>query len=266
LWSSSERSIIEKIENRLKFRLSDVCESFQGIITGSDRAFVVDSTVIEKYGIEKQLLKRWIKGSCVKKYRVDISSLYIIYSDMIDDISNFDGAISYIQNYRDRLEKRRECIKGIRQWYQLQWGRKSSLFDMTKIIFPYKSSSNRFAVDTGSYSSADVYGMYIKNRYKDKLSNEFLCGILNSRLYEFYFKSFAKKLGEDLYDYYPNTVMRLMVPCIDDTYIKEMAEYIIKRGEQGKAQDIMDDIDKYLYDIFELTLSEIEMVEKGLKL
>jgi adenine-specific DNA-methyltransferase len=43
-------------------------------------------------------------------------------------------------------------------------------------------------------------------------SYEYLLGLLNSSIYEFYIKSMAKKLGDDLYDYYPNKIMTLRIP------------------------------------------------------
>jgi adenine-specific DNA-methyltransferase len=252
--------IINKIEESLTMRLSSVCNSFQGVITGCDKAFIVNRQIIEEYSIEKELLKRWIKNSHIKKFKVDESNLYIIYSNIIKDEEEYKRAIAYISQYRDKLESRRECRKGFRKWYELQWGRDERLFDMEKIVFPYKSSSNRFAIDKGSYSSADVYGMYLNEDYKDKLSLEFLVGLLNTKLYEFYFKSFGKKLGKDLYDYYPNTIMRLMVPEAEDKYIRDNAGIILSRD--GNAQNIMENIDNYVYDMFNLSKIEIEIIEE----
>ena len=260
LLPKEEMDIINKIEESLTMRLSSVCNSFQGVITGCDKAFIVNRQIIEEYSIEKELLKRWIKNSHIKKFKVDESNLYIIYSNIIKDEEEYKRAIAYISQYRDKLESRRECRKGFRKWYELQWGRDERLFDMEKIVFPYKSSSNRFAIDKGSYSSADVYGMYLNEDYKDKLSLEFLVGLLNTKLYEFYFKSFGKKLGKDLYDYYPNTIMRLMVPEAEDKYIRDNAGIILSRD--GNAQNIMENIDNYVYDMFNLSKIEIEIIEE----
>ena len=260
LLPKEEMDIINKIEESLTMRLSSVCNSFQGVITGCDKAFIVNRQIIEEYSIENELLKRWIKNSHIKKFKVDESNLYIIYSNIIKDEEEYKRAIAYISQYRDKLESRRECRKGFRKWYELQWGRDERLFDMEKIVFPYKSSSNRFAIDKGSYSSADVYGMYLNEDYKDKLSLEFLVGLLNTKLYEFYFKSFGKKLGKDLYDYYPNTIMRLMVPEAEDKYIRDNAGIILSRD--GNAQNIMENIDNYVYDMFNLSKIEIEIIEE----
>jgi len=94
-----------------------------------------------------------------------------------------------------------------------QWGRKQEIFEESKIVFPFKSNRNKFAFDEGSYFSADVYALRLKGN--TNYSYEFLLFLLNSNLYEFYFKTFAKKLGEDLYEYYPNNLMKLKIPTIE---------------------------------------------------
>jgi adenine-specific DNA-methyltransferase len=44
------------------------------------------------------------------------------------------------------------------------------------------------------------------------ITYEYLLYLLNSKVYEFYFKCFTKKLGEDMYEYYPNNLMKLCIP------------------------------------------------------
>ncbi|MCR3759879.1 Eco57I restriction-modification methylase domain-containing protein [Clostridium felsineum] len=212
LRNNEEISIINKIEKNSVLTLNDVCISYQGIITGCDKAFIVDKETILREKIEEEIIRRWIKNKNVRENKVTESDLYIIYSDFIDEVSKYPNAINYISKYKDKLEMRRECKKGIRKWYQLQWGRKSQVFEKKKIIFPYKASQNRFAIDKKSYFSADVYCLVLKDN--SKFTYEYLINILNSKTYEFYFKTFAKKLGENIYEYYPNTLMKLCIPDI----------------------------------------------------
>ncbi|KPU45352.1 modification methylase PaeR7I [Oxobacter pfennigii] len=263
LINDESASIIEKIQSQLKCNLSEACISFQGIITGCDKAFIVDKNIINKFNIEKALLKRWIKNSNIKKYVTDNNSKYLIYANDIKNVEEFKGAISHIEQYKDKLMQRRECKNGVRKWYELQWGREAKRFDGKKIIFPYKSSNNRFALDEGSYSSADIYGIIIKDEFKDKISYEFLLGLLNSKLYEFYFKSYAKKLGENLYDYYPNTVMRLKIPCLANCDIEELVNKIIYSKDEGALNTYIRRIDELVYDYFKLTDGEIALIEKS---
>lgn len=235
-----EKNIIDKIKEKSKFILKDICHSCQGIITGCDRAFIVDRDIINSRKIELRLIKPWIKSSHIRKNEVIKGEKFIIYSNLIENETECPNAIKYIEQYKKRLMERRECKKGTRKWYELQWGRKPEIFEEKKIVFPYKSCDNRFALDKGSYFSADIYSLVLKKNVP--FTYEILLNILNSPLYEFYFKTFAKKLGENLYEYYPNNLMKLCIPSIDFG------------GENN--------IEKKLYDFFGLTDKEIEIVEK----
>jgi len=228
--------IIDKIEQRCKRTLGEICNSYQGIITGCDKAYIVTEKLALEHNIEKDLLKPWIKSSSISLDKKIKSSAYIIYSNFIKNEESHPFAIKYIANYKDKLMNRRECRLGRRKWYELQWGRDSSLFEREKIIFPYKSATNRFVIDKGNYFSADIYALLLKD--DELISYELLVKLLNSKIYEFYYKSFAKKLGGSLYEYYPNNLIRLYVP----------------------TDDISMDMD--LYDYFKFSESEIEYIEK----
>ncbi|MDW8799978.1 N-6 DNA methylase [Clostridium sp. A1-XYC3] len=239
LISEKEKNIIRKIEKKGYDTLGNICNSYQGIITGCDKAFVIDDEIILKEDIEKGIVKPWIKSSFIQQNRIEGERQFLIYSNLIDKEEEYPNSIRYISEYKERLANRRECKKGFRKWYELQWGRKQEIFEGEKIIFPYKASSNRFALDKGSYFSADVYSLVLKE--KGVLTYDYLLYILNSKVYEFYFKTFGKKLGEDLFEYYPNKLMELTIPYIEDC-----------TGNED---------DTYLYDYFGLTEEEIGIIE-----
>ncbi|MDP4090668.1 MAG: TaqI-like C-terminal specificity domain-containing protein, partial [Bacillota bacterium] len=219
------------------------CSSYQGIITGCDKAFIVSRNIIEEYDIEGRILRPWIKSSSIKREGVEVrDELFLIYSNLIEDEEEYPNAIRFIGKFRERLEQRRECRSGKRKWYELQWGREPSIFEGRKIIFPYKCNRNTFAIDGGSYFSADVYSLVIKDNIYMDLDYEFLQLVLNSALYEFYFKCFAKKLGGRLFEYYPNNLNRLRIPLQRDFKIKNEDE---------------------LYNYFELTTMQVDYVKKN---
>jgi len=251
------RKVLDKIESSCTIKLGDIVESFQGIITGCDKAFIMDDKTIKDLGIEEELLKPWIKNSHVERYRVRNSNLKLIYSDFIDEPKKYPNSIKHIEKYRERLENRRECKKGFRLWYQLQWGRNPELFMREKIVYPYKSTGNRFALDKrGCFCSADVYSFILKNEVKG-YTLPFLLGVLNSSIYEFYFKLFAKKMGKDIYDYYPNAVMDLKIPdyksCKD---IEAISLELIRLHEEDagteKISALEREIDSILKDYFSI--------------
>lgn len=238
LVDENERKILDKIFEKTHYTLDDICTSYQGIITGCDRAFVVDKDTVLNESLETNIIKPWIKSSFIKKNEIIKEDKFLIYSDLIDDEKRYPNIINHIYKYKCKLLDRRECKNGIRKWFELQWGRSPDLFEGKKIIFPYKSSNNRFSIDIGSYFSADVYALCIKEEFK--ISYEYISELLNSRIYEFYFKTIAKKLGEDLFEYYPNKLMKLKIPLI------------------GDCKRIDDDIlDKY----FNITASERQIID-----
>ncbi|WP_163194464.1 Eco57I restriction-modification methylase domain-containing protein [Clostridium thermarum] len=238
LHTKEHLEIIDKVERRCSKKLGELCETYQGIITGFDKAFIVTEEIVEENNIERNLLRPWIKNSNITKKGVVESKLLLIYSNLITSVEEYPNAVRYIGKHKERLMKRRECAKGKRKWYELQWGRETSIFERDKIIFPFKCEENRFIKDASHYFSADVYALNI--RPDVNMNYEFLESLLNSKLYEFYFKSFAKKLGGKLYEYYPNNLNRLYIPTDKNHAFKT---------------------DEELYDFFNLSSQEVDYIE-----
>lgn len=239
------RNIVKKIENKSKVNLSYICDSYQGIITGCDKAFIIDENIATKNNIEKTLLKPWIKNSCIEKMENKEKS-FIIYSNLIDDEEKYKNALNHIGKFSEKLKDRRECKKGIRKWYELQWGRDIQLFQEEKIIFPYKCDRNKFILDIGNFFSADIYALKLKQPYKlhSRELYKVLLFLLNSKTYNFYYKTFGKKLGGSIYEYYPNNLMKLKIP------------YLLQFSKLNEEE-------LYLY--FGFNNEEVELIERNFR-
>ena len=211
--NEEDREFYNKIEEKCNYTLEDIVTSFQGIITGCDKAFILKEESDSINYIPKNILKIWVKNKNIRKYIIEDTKYRLIYSNDIKDENGYKNVIKkYIYPYKQKLENRRECKKNIRKWYELQWGREKSLFEREKIMYPYKSKNNRFAIDyNNSYCSADVYSFFVKDKYRYEFSDEYLVGILNSSIYDKYFKITAKNMGKEIYDYYPNKVMKIKI-------------------------------------------------------
>ena len=208
-----DKIFYDKIENYCEYSLEDICTSFQGIITGCDRAFVIDKNDSKINLINSNFLKPWIKNKEIQKYIIKENRYNLIYSNDIEsELDNKFIIDNFIGKYKEKLLNRRECKKKIRLWYELQWGRDKSFFERKKIMYPYKSFENKFAIDeNNSFCSADVYSFYINKEYEDAFSYEYLVALLNSQVYNDYFKINAKKISKNTYDYYPNKVMKIKI-------------------------------------------------------
>lgn len=245
--NKEEERIFKKIDDKCNIKLKDICEIRQGIITGCDKAFIVSEKEIETYKLEMRLIKRWIKNSDVKKESIIFNDKYIIYSDLINDKDKYPNTINYLGKYKQKLLLRRECERGIRKWYELQWGRKLEMFESPKIVFPFKANRNKFYYDESKYlCSADIY--FITNLRTD-ISYKYITAFLNSKIFEYYFKCVAKKIGIKSYEYYPNKLENLGIFLAEDQLMKN-----IENNEN-------DNIDKMLFKVFNIKKDEEKIIE-----
>ena len=260
LWIMVEQEEFEfynKIQKKCGYLLEEICTSFQGIITGCDKAFVQKSSNKKLEKVDKNLLKNWIKNKDVGNYIIENPQYKLIYTNDIEDENEHKYIIdNFLAPYRDKLVNRRECVKNTRKWYELQWGRCKHLFEQVKIMYPYKSTKNRFAIDFfNSYASADVYSLYIKDEYKEIFSYEYLVGLLNSSTYDRYFKIIGKEMGKKIFDYYPNRVMKLKI-FKDENYseIEALSKEII--SILTRVKKLSNDIDEVSFKITNFNKNE----------
>lgn len=242
-------SRIDSISNTL---IQDVCSIKQGIITGLDKAFIVEEKTIEKYNIESNLLKKWIKNSNISKSNIKYNNLYLLYTNIIDCEENYPNTIKYLSSYKEQLQNRRECKMGYRKWYELQWGRNQSEFENPKIVFPFKSSSNNFYYDEKEhFCSADVYFM---NNFSKKITLDYFLSYLNSDIFEFYFKCRAKKVGNNIYEYYPNKLIHTKIFLPQEKSLQNISdlgkisiENFLKKVFNISEEEVNNIIYKYVY-------------------
>lgn len=234
LINTQQKKFLDKIEYSCNYELEEIVHSFQGIITGCDKAFILrkDNNIINDE--HSNILKNWIKNKDINQYIINDNKYKLIYSNDINDENKEKYANlinNHISSYKEKLINRRECRKNIRKWYELQWGREKYLFEQIKIMYPYKSSFNKFAIDyNNSFCSADVYSFIIKENYKNEFSYEYIVGILNSSIYDKYFKIIGKKLSKNMYDYYPNKIMKLKIFKDNNYYkIESLSKEILKK-------------------------------------
>ncbi len=236
--TSEEYNLKEAIGRRTLLTLDGAGSFHQGIITGYDGAFVLKKDPEGNYPVEEDLLVPWIKNSYLKYGRGQEESC-LIYPPA--DISGYPKFMEYIENFRERLSSRREVLNNKRKWYELQWGRKKELFMGERIIFPYKGEKARFKVGENVFHSADIYSYTT-----DIIPYPVLEYLLNSDIYDKYIKLHLKKLGRDLYDYYPSRLGKVRIPLV---YTIPDAELFLNeiRNETGfgKKDDFSNDTDTY---------------------
>ena len=56
-----------------------------------------------------------------------------------------------------------------------------------------------------------ILELFPKKEYEKVFSYEYIIALLNSEIYDRYFKMIGKCMGNKVYDYYPNKVMKLRI-------------------------------------------------------
>ena len=207
-----------RLENNAKYldckKLGDIAEISQGVVEASDRIskrmysknpredmcigkgiFVLtydEMRALNLTDYEMQLLKPYVRGENVKRYRILPSNEVLIYSDK--EIRSIIESSDKALNIKAHLDYMSEYITSSNAPYGLHRPRNRRFFENEKILLPSMFAENDFAID---YSKELYAGMSFNCIImKDKsFSIEYILAILNSSIAKEWFYSEGKKRG-----------------------------------------------------------------------
>ena len=176
----------------------------QGMVTGKDDAFTMSKE--DTKDLNKTEFLPLIKNGGIRRFKLSPSGKYWVTPHRFD--STDKKGLKLLERRKSELLSRGDFKKGRAkyEWYEYSRVQNPELFNFKyKIVTPYKSFRNNFAVDsTGAIFSADVYGIGIA-----KGANPYmLVSLLNSSLAEFAIKYNAKKI-DYRYEYYEEALTKL---------------------------------------------------------
>ena len=251
-------SLLKKLSNLKDIELNDGIYVYD-TLNLRDLQFI-DSLTIE----EKELLKPFFKNSEIDRYIANEEpKKYLLYLNKdIKEIEMFTNIKKYIDKFKEALMERREAKNGKIKYFQLQWGREKEIFFGEKLVCPYRSKVNIFAcVEKEWFCRSDVY---IMKSINEDISLKYLLALLNSKLYYIWLFYKGKKKGDTL-ELFPTSLNEIPIKNISkkeqNKYI-EIVEKIIELRRLGENTDNLENQINYLvYDLFELTEDEIKYLE-----
>ena len=258
-----ELGIYEKIESN-SILLETVAHCKQGIVTGLDKAFITSENDFSK--IPKKYVKTWVKVGDIHRYSiVPVENRHLVYTNEIEKLSDFPELEKRLKGFKEKLSERREAKSGKIRWFDLQWARDPELFNSHKLICRFKASQNTFSFDENKcFSSADTTIVVMRKEYSDKFDIKYLLALVNSKLLDFYFKSYGK-LMDYRFEYYPGPVGQLRIKDSDSQadFVKLVDKIIdIKKIDPQKDTSAYEGkIDQMVYSLFGLDKNEIRIVE-----
>ena len=149
---------------------------YRGVLTGLNEAFVIDRATRDRLVAQdpksEELLKPWLEGKDLKRWRAEPRNIYVIFARRGVDIEKYPAVLAYLEQFRERLEPKPKDWKpkekndewkgrkpGSYKWYELQ----DSIdyykeFEKPKISYPHFNVERSFCFEpTGALSNDKSY-------------------------------------------------------------------------------------------------------------
>ena len=155
---------------------------YMGVKTGLNSAFVIDQAkrdeLVEDDPRSAELIKPWLRGKDIKRWKADWTGLYIIFTNRGVKIDQYPAIQEHLMWFRSQLEGR--ATSHTHPWYELQQPQEGIYheFDGPKVILPDFARTVRFTFDSDGHFIANTC-YFIPN------ASRWLLAFMNSSLFEF---------------------------------------------------------------------------------
>ena len=226
---------------------------YYGLKTGLNDAFVVNrqkrDELIAAHASSASVLKPFLRGRDVKRWRVESEDLYLIYIPwhfpLHEDQSisgpsakaeslfakQYPAIYNHLKSFKVALSERNQAETGVRyEWYALQrWGADyPGEFEQPKLIVPAISDTVNFAADYSGYYCNNKATIFVPD------SVLFTCALANSHVSAWYAsQTFATKQG-GFYDFEPRYSSQIVIPhatSMQQRMIERLAEFVVNHRE-----------------------------------
>ena len=263
--------LLNHIKMNSNMKLKDVSNISKGIETGCDQIFAPRdpyffSRVLK---IDMKHIRPWIKGKDIKRFFVKETGREVLFTPSYreHEIKEDNRLMKYLEQNKVQLLNRSRVV----EYYLWRSGdeRKTMEWSSSKIVTPYKASSNTFAIDwRGNLSSKDVVWIIPKEKFSKKHFLLFLVAILNSEVLTYYALNSIKDLG-GLFEYYPKQIQDfpLIVPNPDKPEYKSIVKLVSKLTSKyaSKRKVLEEKLNELIFGLYSLTPDKINLIKDFLR-
>ena len=234
---------------------------YRGVVTGLNEAFVIDTDkreeMIEEDPQSAELIKPWLRGRDIKRWKAYSTGHYIIFANRGIDIDRYPAIEAHLRWFRSDLEKR--ATASLHPWYELQQPQEGIYHEFAhpKIVWPDIAREARFAWDsTGSYLGNTAYAMSSDARW--------LLAVLNSGLVDFLLDRITNSSRGGylrLIHQYVTQVPIVMREIEAQAELEELTNEILRQEESSEqVAAIGREIDSIVFRTYGLSASERKLV------
>ena len=270
----SLKSKIEKLGTNLKYW--DVLINY-GIKTGFNEAFFINTKLrnefLKKDSRNSNIIRPLIRGRDIGKYSINYSDLWLINThnglkrfgiNRINVIEDYPFIYEHLKKYSNQLKTRKDQGE---HWTNLRDCAYINDFEKEKIVWLAITDKPKFALDTATFVSAPAYIM--TGTY-----NKYLIAILNSKLCEWYLDKITSSTGQGTNQWSKVYVEQIPILKPDIELQKPLIKLVNKildltkdknyptdLKKQNLVTEYESEIDKLVYQLYELKSQEIDIIE-----
>ena len=261
----AKRNLLDKLR-AAGMPLGEYCKGrfYYGIKTGLNDAFVVDRAtcdrLIAEHPSSAEILKPFLRGRDVKRWRVEPKDLWLIFTRRGIDIKKFPAIQNYLMQFKDRLTP---GVPGGRkpgsyQWYEIQdniayWQE----FEQPKIIYPDIALSPQFSWD-------DKYRYLANTAYIIPRMSKWLLSLLNSHACAWFYSQISPQIQNGYYRFIAQYCQQIPIPATTPAAQSELETLVRRILENPNAKNVADleaEINERVYRLYGLTRDEIALIE-----
>jgi len=247
---------------------------YRGILTGLNEAFVIDEAtrkrLIQEDPKSKEIIKPWLRGRDIKKWRAEWDGLYLI---AIASSANRDWPWSGKKNseaifsktypaiYDHFLQHKEALVRRDDQgtyWWELRSCAYYAEFEKPKIVWGNLATSPKFAMEPKPY--------YISAPANLIPSDDlYLLGLLNSSICSWLVSYLAAVRGGDFLEFKPMYVGQLPIFLASDDQkipIVKRVEAVLENPTGPDISRLEQEIDELVFGLYGLTEGETNIVRE----
>jgi len=249
---------------------------YYGIKTGFNEAFVIDAETRKRLISEdpksKELIKPWLRGRDVKKWKAEWANLYLIniqsssnhqwlWSDEKTESrarkifkETYPAIHDHLIQWKDKLQKRDDQGKF---WWELRSCAYNDDFRRPKIIYPDIAKASEFTWDESNAFLGNT-------AYIIPTDEIWLVGLLNSQLIWWLYLHISSTIQGGFVRFIAQYMEQLPIPSVTDSQKAPIIEHVNKILADPDSPDVPrleKEIDRLVYKLYDLTPEEIAIVE-----
>lgn len=249
---------------------------YRGLLTGYNKAFVIDKKTKNKLIAEdknsEKIIKPLLRGRDIKPNKITFEEQYLILTKNGININDFPAIKNHLSQFRTKLNSRTD--KG-EHWYNLRACNFYDDFEKPKLIYPNIASH--------------LYTVYDKNKFytnqkcyivtSDVVDLRYIHSLMSSKVLNFIFKLLGSPLGSGGYDISKIFVEQLPIVFNDELedQIVELTDKSIELNNslskestspnekiilQKQLTAIDKQIEQLIYQLYDLNDDEIKIIEE----